>query len=75
MPHFDDNLHTTADVVHQAIIPATACSGTSMAEVLMQGKATDPHKMATHGWGNKFRDLIAAVCADALGEAVWVRVS
>eukprot|EP00443_Scrippsiella_acuminata_P007678 CAMPEP_0115178134 /NCGR_PEP_ID=MMETSP0270-20121206/5743_1 /TAXON_ID=71861 /ORGANISM="Scrippsiella trochoidea, Strain CCMP3099" /LENGTH=509 /DNA_ID=CAMNT_0002591085 /DNA_START=593 /DNA_END=2122 /DNA_ORIENTATION=- len=68
MPHYSTALHTTADVVRQAIIPESKASQSSLASVLMSGKCIYPQKMVTHTWRNLFRDLVAAVVADALGE-------
>lgn len=68
MPHFDPALHSTHDVVREVIIPRTASSGRAYAELMMGGKPTRPDKMVTHNWSNKFRDLVAAVVADALDE-------
>ncbi len=75
MPHFDPEKHTTADVVRLAIIPASAGMQCSMAEVMMGGCPTRPQAMVTHNWGNLFRDLVAAVCAHALGEAEFHHVA
>lgn len=75
MPHFNPDRHRTADVVRLAIIPATAQSCTSMAELLMEGEPTRPHVMVTHGWSNLFRDLLAAVCSEALCEPEYCRVA
>jgi len=70
MPHFDPDRHTTADVVLQAIIPATALSPwgpCALATLLMEGAPTPAQRMVTHTWSSKFVDLVAAVVADALG--------
>merc|ERR1719277_260186 len=69
MPHFDEDVHTTNDVVRQAIIPATREAACAMATQMMGGKPVRPQKMVTHCWGNRFIDLVAAVVADALGSA------
>jgi hypothetical protein len=75
MPHFDPVVHTTADVVRQAIIPASSAARSSLAEVMMDGVPTRPLKMITHNWGNLFRNLVAAICADALEEAEYCRIA
>jgi len=72
MPHFRPDVHTTGDVVRQAIIPkslAGRAEGCSLASVMMGGACTRPKKMVSHHWSNLFRDLVAAVVADALGES------
>ncbi|CAE8724018.1 unnamed protein product [Polarella glacialis] len=37
----------------------------------MDGALTRPSRMVTHNWGNLFRNLFAAVVADALGESSY----
>jgi len=69
MKHFDPSKHRTADVVRQTIIPMSSGEKASLAQVLMDGQPTRASKMVTHNWANLFRDLIAAVLADALGSA------
>lgn len=39
MPHFDPSVHTTRDVVRQAVIPATRSSGEAYATQVAQGRA------------------------------------
>lgn len=75
MPYYDPSRHTTTDVVRQAIIPLSRNARTDLAKVLMEGKRIRPTRMVTHNWGNLFRDLVAAVLADALGEAEFGRVA
>lgn len=75
MPHFDSLMHTTTDVVRQAIIPASAEVGSSLASVWNDGTPTFPEKMVTHNWDNLFRDLVAAIVADALGEDQFCWIS
>eukprot|EP00931_Biecheleriopsis_adriatica_P033441 TRINITY_DN19408_c2_g1_i1.p1 TRINITY_DN19408_c2_g1~~TRINITY_DN19408_c2_g1_i1.p1 ORF type:complete len:734 (+),score=127.56 TRINITY_DN19408_c2_g1_i1:36-2237(+) len=75
MPHFDSSQHTTTDVVREAIIPASSEKACSLAEVLMDGKTVRPKKMVTHNWGNVFRDLVAAIIADSLGEDEFCKVA
>ena len=48
---------------------------TSLATVMMKGVYTRPHKMVTHNWSNLFRDLVAAIIADALGEDEYENIS
>eukprot|EP00933_Yihiella_yeosuensis_P027768 TRINITY_DN21636_c1_g4_i2.p1 TRINITY_DN21636_c1_g4~~TRINITY_DN21636_c1_g4_i2.p1 ORF type:complete len:520 (+),score=90.04 TRINITY_DN21636_c1_g4_i2:391-1950(+) len=67
MPQYNPNVHTTADVVRQAIIPLSAPHQCAYASVMMDFQPVQPQRMVTHNWGNLFRDLIAAICADALG--------
>mmetsp|Transcript_24519 Transcript_24519/g.40026 ORF Transcript_24519/g.40026 Transcript_24519/m.40026 type:complete len:786 (-) Transcript_24519:392-2749(-) len=66
MPHYNGSMHTTNDVVRQAIIPATREQRCAYA--LMAGGPVKPDRMVTHSWQNKFRDLVAAVIADAVHE-------
>jgi len=68
MPHFDPNMHTTEDVVRQVIIPKSADQKCAYAVKMMDGAPTRPERMVTHNWSNLFRDLIAAIVADALNE-------
>jgi len=75
MTHFDPSRHTTNDVVRQAIIPLSSARESSMAEVLMNGAPTRPQSMVTHNWGNLFRDLVAAIVADALRESNFENVA
>lgn len=75
MPHFDARRHTTGDVVRAAIIPLSRESCSDLAYVLMDGVRTRPSRMVTHNWGNLFRDLVAAVFADALGDTEYGRVA
>ena len=42
MPHFDPSVHTTRDVVRQAVIPATRSSGEAYATQVAQGRARVP---------------------------------
>lgn len=75
MEHWDSSMHTTADVVRHAIIPLSAEAGTALATKMMNGVCVRPQKMVTHNWGNRFRDLVAAICADALDEEEYGRIS
>eukprot|EP00931_Biecheleriopsis_adriatica_P020276 TRINITY_DN13609_c0_g1_i1.p1 TRINITY_DN13609_c0_g1~~TRINITY_DN13609_c0_g1_i1.p1 ORF type:complete len:825 (+),score=177.06 TRINITY_DN13609_c0_g1_i1:36-2510(+) len=63
MPHYKASVHTTSDVVRQAIIPTTRATCSAYAG------AKRPDKMVTHCWGNRFVDLVAAIVADALEES------
>lgn len=67
MSHFSPNKHTTKDVVRAAIIPESKAGRCSLARVMMNGKPVQPKNMVTHNWGNLFRDLVAAIVADAFG--------
>ena len=69
MKHYNPRLHTTEDVVRLAIIPFSRAQQAACATVLMKGVYTRPQRMVTHNWGNLFRDLVAAVVADALDES------
>lgn len=75
MHHWDPSRHTTEDVVRQAIIPHTASARCALATMLMEGVPSKPQKMVTHSWVNLFRDLVAAVCADALGDAEYGQIA
>ncbi|CAK0848917.1 unnamed protein product [Prorocentrum cordatum] len=75
MPYFDPSKHTTEDVVRGAIIPLSADSKTSMAEVMMGHSPVRPDKMVTHNWGNIFTDLVAAIVSDALSESEYCKVA
>ena len=68
MQSFQPSVHTTTDVVRLAIIPLTASSCSSYAQLVNKGAKVLPKKMITHNWSNLFRDLLASVISDALGE-------
>lgn len=68
MPHYTASVHTTRDVVRQAIIPLSSEGACAFATLMMNGRPTRPRKLVTHTWNGLFRDLVAAVVADALGE-------
>lgn len=74
MLHFDSSRHSTADVTRGAIIPLSSETGHAYATLMMGGKPTRPAKFVTHSWGNLFRSLVAAICADALGESEYVLI-
>eukprot|EP00439_Symbiodinium_sp_Y106_P014887 s3152_g2.t1 len=74
MRGFNPDRHTTSDVVRQAIIPLSASAGSDMANVLMQGQRMLPEAMVSHTWRGRFRDLVAAVVADGLGEQEYGRI-
>ena len=40
----------------------------SVAPIMMNWKPMYPDKMVTHSWANRFRDLVAAVIADAMDD-------
>lgn len=75
VPHFRPDRHTTEDIVRLAIVPLSSGEGSALAPLLMRGVPTRPTKMVTHNWGNLFRDLVAAVAADALEEEEYGRVA
>ena len=68
MTSFQPDVHTTNDVVRLGIIPRTASARSSYADFVNNGTKVIPKKMVTHNWQNLFRDLLATVIADALGE-------
>ena len=68
MQSFQPSVHTTTDVVRLAIIPLTASSCSSYAQLVNKGAKVLPKKMVTHNWSNLFRDLLASVISEALGE-------
>eukprot|EP00434_Breviolum_minutum_P040235 symbB.v1.2.035748.t1/scaffold4887.1/size33438/2 len=68
MQSFQPAVHTTTDVVRLAIIPMTAPSCSSYAQLVNKGEKVLPKKMITHNWSNLFRDVLASVISDALGE-------
>ncbi|CAE7793281.1 RPS13, partial [Symbiodinium sp. CCMP2456] len=74
MPHYSAGMHTTGDVVRQAIIPITRSGCCSYAEVTGR-EPLRPAKMVTHSWRNLFRDLVAAVIADAVRETSFELIS
>jgi len=75
MLHYDPSHHTTADVVRRSIIPLSKPGRSSYATVMMNGEYCRPDKMITHNWGNLFRDLVAAILADALDEDEYSMIS
>ncbi|CAJ1413147.1 unnamed protein product, partial [Effrenium voratum] len=75
MTHFDPSWHTTDDIVRQVIIPLSKEEGSDMAKVLMKGQRVRPAAMVTHTWRARFRDLVAAVVADALHETEYGRIA
>ncbi|CAE8582669.1 unnamed protein product, partial [Polarella glacialis] len=42
---------------------------------MMNGACSLPDAIVTHNWGNLFRDLVAGICADALGLSGYALVS
>jgi len=73
--HFQSDVHTTKDVVRQAIIPQTRQGRCSYATLVSGARPITPQKMVTHNWDNLFRDLMAAVIADALSECTFALIS
>ncbi|CAE7813896.1 BMY1 [Symbiodinium sp. CCMP2592] len=62
--------HKTRDVVRRAIIPLTSAEECAYAaSTLNRDGARRADIMVTHNWGNCFKDLLAAVIADALEES------
>ena len=68
MQSFQPSVHTTTDVVRLAIVPLTSSGCISYAQLVNKGEKVLPKKMITHNWSNLFRDLLASVISDALGE-------
>ena len=62
MQSFQPSVHTTTDVVRLAIIPLTASSCSSYAQLVNRGAKVLPKKMVTHNWSNLFRDLLESIC-------------
>ncbi|CAE8619931.1 unnamed protein product [Polarella glacialis] len=75
MLHYKPDVHRTSDVVRQAIIPLSRPSGVAYAVTMMEGACSLPDAIVTHNWGNLFRDLVAGICADALGLSEYALVS
>lgn len=75
MPNFSPAQHSTDDVVRQVILPLTGARRCSGAEVLMQDCRIVPDVLVTHSWSHRFHDLVAGICADALGEADYWKVA
>ncbi|CAE7493424.1 unnamed protein product [Symbiodinium natans] len=91
MSHFDPEKSTTNDVVRHAVIPESrhGTMGEALAESWhgvedksrkyfpMQNVLTKDYapRMVTHHWANRFRDLVAAVVADALHLSRWDSVA
>ncbi|CAE8739955.1 unnamed protein product [Polarella glacialis] len=75
MLHYKSDVHRTSDVVRQAIIPLSRPSGVAYAVTMMNGACSLPDAIVTHNWGNLFRDLVAGICADALGLSGYALVS
>eukprot|EP00434_Breviolum_minutum_P012329 symbB.v1.2.010865.t2/scaffold716.1/size187362/18 len=85
MHNFDSKVHTTDDVVRQAIIPLSALhqsdlllakkKSVDMSMLSMKGRRVRPGAMVTHTWHSRFRDLVAACCADGLEESNYLRIS
>ena len=75
MLSYQSDVHTTNDVVRLAIIPLTAASCSSYAELVNGNESLIPKKMVTHNWSNLFRDLLASVVADAIGEHTFELIS
>ena len=75
MLSYQSDVHTTNDVVRLAITPLTAASCSSYAELVNGNESLMPKKMVTHNWSNLFRDLLASVVANAVGEHTFELVS
>eukprot|EP00927_Polykrikos_kofoidii_P084405 TRINITY_DN8883_c0_g1_i1.p1 TRINITY_DN8883_c0_g1~~TRINITY_DN8883_c0_g1_i1.p1 ORF type:complete len:714 (+),score=75.44 TRINITY_DN8883_c0_g1_i1:114-2255(+) len=75
MLHYIAGRHTTLDVVRMAIIPLSRDAQSDLATVMMHGVPRRPNAIVTHSWSNLFRDLVAAIVADALGEQEFAMIS
>jgi len=75
MSHFEGKQSTTEDVVRHAIIPLSRDRSCAYAEIMMSGHCVQPDHMVTHNWSNLFRDLVAAILADALDEVEYGKIS
>lgn len=75
MPHYCPSRHTTTDVVRAAVIPLSSRQRSAYATIMMQGQYTRPKRMVTHNWSNLFRDVVAAIIADALEEDEYAMIS
>lgn len=72
MLNFNPRKHKTTDVVRAVIIPMSKDKGSCA--LVLEGGPRRPHFMVTHNWENLFRDLVAAVVADALGDTEYGRI-
>ena len=69
---YKPNVHRTRDVVRQVIIPLTFEEKCAYAASQLNRDGTRrADVMVTHNWGNRFRDLLAAVISDALQECCF----
>lgn len=68
---FNPESSTTADVVFQAVVPLTAAKQCSFATAVNGGRPLKAQRFVTHTWGSAFRNTVAAVVADALGEPTF----
>eukprot|EP00927_Polykrikos_kofoidii_P084407 TRINITY_DN8883_c0_g1_i3.p1 TRINITY_DN8883_c0_g1~~TRINITY_DN8883_c0_g1_i3.p1 ORF type:complete len:698 (+),score=83.61 TRINITY_DN8883_c0_g1_i3:134-2227(+) len=75
MLHYTAGRHRTLDVVRMAIIPLSRDAQSDLATVMMHGVPRRPDAIVTHSWSNLFRDLVAAIVADALGEQEFAMIS
>lgn len=66
MLHYKAGVHKTSDVVRQAIVPLSRATGLAYASTMANGARLKPCRMVTHNWENLFRDLLAAIIAEAL---------
>eukprot|EP00927_Polykrikos_kofoidii_P006462 TRINITY_DN12613_c0_g1_i3.p1 TRINITY_DN12613_c0_g1~~TRINITY_DN12613_c0_g1_i3.p1 ORF type:complete len:616 (-),score=52.87 TRINITY_DN12613_c0_g1_i3:264-2111(-) len=75
MQHFVPSRSTTEDVVRGAVIPLSYTDRCAMATVMMGGTYAKPHKIVTHCWRMLFRDLVAAIVSDALGDSEFNQIA
>eukprot|EP00747_Dinoflagellata_sp_TGD_P115577 gnl/TRDRNA2_/TRDRNA2_172191_c1_seq3.p1 gnl/TRDRNA2_/TRDRNA2_172191_c1~~gnl/TRDRNA2_/TRDRNA2_172191_c1_seq3.p1 ORF type:complete len:370 (-),score=37.64 gnl/TRDRNA2_/TRDRNA2_172191_c1_seq3:319-1428(-) len=77
MPDFSKD-STTSDVVKHAIIPQSRTDdgmGVALATIWNAGQPVLPTRMVTHNWANRFRDLVAAIIAEALELQEFERIA
>ena len=77
MPDFDPTRSLTNDVVRGAIIPESrrGDEGFALASLWSAGAGIRPQVMVSHNWTNSFRNLVAAILADALEAQVYGEVA
>lgn len=75
MLDFNPAKHLTRDVVRRVIIPLSSRSRVALVTITMDDKPTFPIRMVTHNWSNLFRDLMAAIIAEALEEDEFEQIA
>jgi len=76
MPSFDPRYSQTSDVAREAVIPMSRVDedGFALASIWNQQRPCLAGRMVTHNWGNRFSHLVAAILADATGQAYFADV-